>query len=259
MAKIIEYPRASLRSSLQLAEAVDSFAGSCSPELAAEKLGKKLSGSFSALIGACVKYRLISSKFGKLSITPTYREYKLAYTPEEAAVHLRAAFLSPPLFRSIHDRFKNQLLPVQHFQKLLVREFDVPEPIASRIVIYFLDGAKQCNLLGADNLLLEQISEDSSERGDQDEGISVAGATAFSGGGTATKEEGDSALDDSSGNSPLRNSGALPLNKNSRNFDVSFQGPGINISLEIAELDDLELVNVMLRKIEKALKQREKM
>jgi len=67
MAKIIEYPRASLRSALQLADAVAGFAGSCSTELAAEKLGKKMSGAFQALVSATVKYRLIESKAGKLS------------------------------------------------------------------------------------------------------------------------------------------------------------------------------------------------
>jgi len=41
MAKLTDYPRASLRAALQLAEAVDGFAGNCSAELAAEKLGKK--------------------------------------------------------------------------------------------------------------------------------------------------------------------------------------------------------------------------
>ena len=69
------------------------------------------------------------------------------------------AFLTPPLFRSIFDRFEGRKLPVEHFEKLLIREFHVPEKISSRVSKYFLEGAKQCALLNANNEMTANTAE----------------------------------------------------------------------------------------------------
>lgn len=246
MAKNIDYPRASLRAALLLADAVDGFAGNCSIELAAEKLGKKVSGAFSAQISATAKYGWIESKGGKLRTTGMYRDYKLAYTPEESAQHLQKALLLPPLFNNIYERFKGQKLPIAYFEKMLIKEFEVPEELASRVSHYFLEGAKQAGLLDSENALLD--ARLSGTNGDAD----VIDETAKPD-DQQMKQRQDS--NQVSGDSNSRQVASESLS--TEDFWLNIRGPGINFSLEIKEVDDLEIVQVMLRKITKMLNQNE--
>lgn len=244
MAKIIEYPRASLRAALQLAEAVDGFAGSCSAELAAEKLGKKISGAFSAQIASASKYGLIDNKGGKLTICPLYRNYKLAYTPEEATKILREALLSPPLFSLIYNKFKGQKLPVEHFEKMLIKEFEVPDEMASRVCSYFLEGAKQSALLNSDNIL---VAEEETSSADAEE---VEATPALASLPVAVAH--GASYDQTSHENKQR---ALAGNGiAAEDFWLNIRGPGVNFSIEIKDHDDLDIVQIMLKKIEKALK-----
>ncbi|MPQ60158.1 hypothetical protein [Duganella sp. FT27W] len=241
MAKIIDYPRTSLRSALQLADAVDGFAGSCSAELAAEKLGKKISGAFAAQIGSAVKFGLIENKKSKLSVTPMYRNYKLAYTPAEEASVLREAFLLPPLFSSIYNRFKGQKLPIEHFEKMLMKEFHVPDDISSRVASYFLDGAKLSGLLGTDNTWLEGKDDVQSAEFEETNVIEV---------------DDDVSPPINRNNGPTRDfhSNQTDSSGKSAAYQLEIRGPGINFSITIGEEDDLEIVQIMLKKISKALK-----
>lgn len=245
MAKIIEYPRASLRAALQLAEAVDSFAGNCSIELAAEKLGKKVSGAFQAQISATAKYGLIDNKGGKLTTTSLYRNFKLAYTPEESSQYLQHALLLPPLFAGIYRRFKGQKLPIAHFEKMLIREFDVPEDLASRVSGYFLDGAKYAGLLNSENAL---IDTDGTDNNQTEEVIEE----------TNKLENLPSRIlsDESSQVASVPNPKQSLAGEASQaeDFWLNIRGPGVNFSIEIRDTDDLEIVQVMLRKVAKALR-----
>ncbi len=69
MSKTAYFPRASLNSCLELANAVYDLSGSSSIEMVAEKLDKKVSGAFSALIAAGVAFGLISNSRGQLEIS----------------------------------------------------------------------------------------------------------------------------------------------------------------------------------------------
>lgn len=243
MAKIIDYPRASLRAALQLAEAVDGFGGSCTAELAAEQLGKKISGAFNAQIGAAAKYGLVESKGGRLTVCPLYRNYKLSYTPEEEAKHLRQALLAPPLFGSIYDRFKGQRLPVTHFEKMLIREFQVPADMASRVAGYFLDGAKQAGLLGGDNTLSadpEAVEQDSEDVEEKAPAVLALPAPPHHEPNPHT--------------TTLEQKGGAVNPVVADDYWLTIRGPGMNFSIEIKDSDDLDIVQVMLRKIERALK-----
>ena len=246
MARIIEYPRASLRAALQLADAIDGFAGSCSVSLAAEKLGKKVSGAFQAQIGSSVKFGLINSKAGKLSVSPLYRNYKLAYTPDDAQQYLREALLSPPLFNAIFNRFKGQKLPVNHFEKMLIKEFNVPDEIASRVSGYFLDGIKQAGLLSSDNTLINDTSVGKSD---------------------VTEDDKEPVFESDSGTSPSNDLDAISgegiptkviSSSLGEDYHLSIKGAGISFAIEIKDTDDLEIVQIMLKKIEKALRAKSK-
>lgn len=237
MGKVIDRPRASLKAAFQLAEAVDSFAGSCSVALAAEKLGKKESGAFNAVIGAAGKYGLVDSKAGKLFVTPLYREYKLAYTPEDAKKIMVEALLHPPLFKGIAQRFNGQKLPLGHFEKMLIREFDVPDDVASRVAGYFLDGAKQAGLLNGEGVLtIDSAATEILPETSEDEAVTGLSSVL----------------------APAFDTPAIPnttvVTKSSEDFSIHINGPGINFSIVAKEPDDLEMVQIMLRKIEKSLK-----
>lgn len=243
MAKIIDYPRASLRSALQLAEAIDGFAGSCSQDLAAEKLGKKVSGAFAAQIGAAVKYGLIDSKNGKLSVCPLYRDYKLSYTAEDAMKCLQKALLSPPLFNAIYERFRGQKLPIEHFEKMLIKEFNVPDVIASRVSRYFLEGGKQSGLLNEENILGSESSGSSYEEViEEEENFPVTISNPIVG-RQEKVETSDTQKNNNSNDSD-----------NVEDFWLNIRGPGVNFSIEIKDSDDLDIVHIMLKKIDKALK-----
>jgi hypothetical protein len=236
MARPIDYPQASLAGSLLLAKAVDDLGGRCPTDLAADKLNKKVSGGYKSLVGAAVKYGLIKSKGGYLETTHLFKHHKLAYSKEEGDKVLQGCLLQPPIFRSIYDRFKGRALPIGHFDKLLVREFGVAEAVSSRVAKYFIDGAKMCGLLGPGSQLLEAgsaIGNQSSNVEASDEVEDAETDPEVNGGFETTSTE-------VAGPSPQR-------------YTVRISGPGMDSVVAINEEDDLEIVEIMLRKVRRQL------
>jgi hypothetical protein len=90
----IQFKRFSLRRALGLAEIVDRLGGECSDTTAADQMGNKVGGAFKALIGAAVKYNLVSYSKGQIKTEPFYQDYKLAYSEDQKAEALRRAFLN---------------------------------------------------------------------------------------------------------------------------------------------------------------------
>ncbi|WP_159082232.1 hypothetical protein [Rhodanobacter thiooxydans] len=234
MPKIVDYPRASLLNSIELADAVSSLGGSSTALMAAERLNRKEGGAFTALISAATKYGLISSKGGRLAVQQVYRDYKLAYNDVEKRNALRAALLSPPMFLAIYKRFEGKPLPVEHFGKLLIREFDVPQDQASKVSAYFLEGADQAGIIEAGNVLAtmtssSDLAEPESSSADDDES-----QVAVSPNPVAAKVE--------------------PLGPT--DYAITFKGPGLNSTIVVAEEEDLLIVEAMLKKVKKVLVQR---
>lgn len=244
MPKQIDYPRATLKNSLELANAVDGLGGKSSTEMAAHALNKKVGGAFQALVSSTVKYGLVISKQGQLETTPLFRNHKLAYSDKEAAAILSEAFLSVPLFREICARFENKPIPVNHFEKLLVREFDVPDQMGSRVAKYFLEGAKQCNLLSPDHVVRTgQVHE-----GDEDDAAD----------GGADKEDVDMNQPPLAETQPLATgSGQIAMASQnpprSGGYSVRITGPGMDSVISINDEEDLLIVKAMLKKVEKRL------
>ncbi|MGH7240048.1 MAG: hypothetical protein ACREHG_08280 [Candidatus Saccharimonadales bacterium] len=232
MPRQIDYPRASLSNAIRLADAVHDLGGQCSVELAADKLGKKVSGAFQALVGATMKYGLVAHKKGQLSTTKLYREFKLAYTKEESNQFAQKAFLSVPLFRTIFERFVDKKLPVSHFEKLLIRELSVPDAIASRVAKYFVDGAKQIGLMKADNLLVTEggSGQDEIQEIQDDDNI---------------PNEGEDDVEQMNPRQKVLGS----------TYSIRIKGPGIDSQMAINESEDLYIVQAMLKKIEKKLQE----
>jgi|GEM_PF-1359064 len=235
MARQIDYPRASLKNTLELAQAIDDLGGKSSTDMAADKMNKKVSGAFQALIGSASKFGLVTSKKGQLEVTELYREYKLAYSKEEAGKILIEAFLTPPLFGNIFERFNGRELPVAHFEKLLIREFGVPDQISSRVSKYFLEGAKQCALLGTDNVLrVEAGEEDDTE--EQPE---------------ANRKASQPHKDTVKTGAAVGQHGVQDQIAEDGKFSVRIKGPGMDSVIVVNEEEDLLIIRAMLKKVEK--------
>lgn len=222
MPRIIDFPRASLQKSLEAARAVDALGGECTKDMCASKLGRKGGGAFEALLGASVKFGLIERKKEKLFTTERFREHKLAYTDEVARGVLRDAFFDVPVFHRISMRFAGQQLPTEILDKLLIREFDVPETNATRVASYFLDGAREVGLL-------------------DDQGVVHVGAS------TPTHEEAEASEDPDQGAREERSQGTVG------SFSVRILGPGMNSTIDILEPEDLLIVDAMLEKVKRKL------
>jgi hypothetical protein len=232
MPKVIEYPRSSLKRALELAETVDRLGGECTDQSAAHHMGNKVGGAFSALIAAAVKFGLVSNTKGKLKTEPLYQDYKLAYSELEKQAALRRAFLSAPLFAAIAKRFEGQVLPA-HFEKLLIREHHVSEDFASRIVGYFTEGAKESGIIAPDGTV------NSNPQNITGEGALVAGAEDLIGPINTPPEL----------KPPTDTSTAFI-----RGYTVRVTGPGIDSTIAIKDEEDLEIVEVTLKKVRKLLK-----
>jgi hypothetical protein len=240
MPKILDYPRGSLKTALELADAVDALGGEASIEMAADKLGRKVSGAFSALTSSANKYGLIDSKSQRMSVTALYRDYKLAYSPEEEKSALRTALLKPPIFQSIVDRFANRALPLTHFEKLLEREFGVPNDWASRVASYFIDGARDVGLLGDGNIVLVQPDGSSAtdSRAEEEQELNLA------------DEASAVALNQVRSNSIVS---GIDAQAASEHYVITISGPSINTTIRVLDEDDFAILQATLRKVEKAI------
>lgn len=237
MTKLIDYPKASLKNCLEVAAAIHSLGGRCTSAMAADKLHKKVSGAWGVLVGSVVRFGLITSKKGMLEITPLYDKYRLAYSEKESSEALSEAFLKPQLFQSLVERFDGRELPVSHFENLLIREFDVPEERASRVVKYFIEGATQTEILGSDNIVTfrkqQGVRKADDEISEQDEPPVGVGRMQAIPAPAATLNPVDANDDDG--------------------FSIRIKGPGMDSVISINEEDDLLIVEIMLKKIKKKL------
>lgn len=232
MPKQVDYPRASLQKCLELAEAVNDCAGNgtCSTETAADKLNKKVSGAFSALINASVRFQLINNERGSLSTTDLYSKYRLSYDETEKIDNLRTIFLSPPLFEKLYSQFKEKELPVKHLDKMLVREFNTPEAISSRLAKYFIEGAEMCNLIDAENFLMPISYNSTDTKGKSTEEIEKH---------TISKQSEFTNYDQSE--------------QNIQSYKVVFQGPGMNSSFDVEDDSDFKIIEAFIEKIKTKL------
>lgn len=230
MGKLSEYPRASYKAAQELADAVDSLGGTSSVELAAEKIGNKIGGAFSYIMGAAQKFNLVTYKSGQLKVSPLYRDIKLSYTNEEKRSLLVTSFLSPVVFARLYDRFKGKEVPVEMLEKMLIKEYDVDDNAASRIKKYFIEGAKNIGLLDGQNVLLDlNVSPKNIEI--EPEEVQVLTETAQA--SVATENPGVISLSD--------------LDE----FIFHITGPGVNTRIAIREEEDFIIVDAMIRKIKK--------
>lgn len=155
MPKLIDYPRTSYTGAWELAEIIDETGGKCTLETAAQKLNRKVSGSFKAIIGSAVKFGLLTSKRELLSTTTLFKRIKHAYDKQEETLFHREAFLTPPLFTQLCRKFRSKELPLQTFDSILMQEFGVEEINAQGVAKAFIDGTRLLGLLNEKNIVTD--------------------------------------------------------------------------------------------------------
>ncbi len=236
MPRMVDYPRASLKTALAVAAAVDALGGSCTDEMVAQRLGRKHgSGGFNSVVGAAVKYGLVVYRKATLTLTSLYaRDFKHAYNDAQKAQALRTAFMGVPLFRKVYERFVAKTVPEDILDKLLIREFEVPEDVAGRVGQYFLEAARMADLF-TDGGVLRTQSVDARDDGNG-EAQSHADADGSPLGGTPTAP-------------------AEPEPTPTTEYVVRITGPGISSTVELREADDLLIVDAVLAKVRKGLKE----
>ena len=231
MPKTVDYPSASLSNAVEIASAVYDLGGKSSIHTCADKLGKSVSGAFKALVSAADKFELIHNQRGELTCTELFNKYKHAYSEKEEKDLLQKAFLSSGVFASLYDRFRGRKVPADILDRMLVREFEVPPRLASRISGYFVKGAREVGLLDEDDQLLDNESEQKSKSVQRDEPDTPMHEQEID------KIEADADI-------PCTNPDV---------YSVRFAGPGINTTIEITEDCDLLIVNAVLKKIKMKL------
>lgn len=252
MAKIIGYPRSSFKASMELAEAVYSLGGNCTKESCADEMGKKMSGGFTSIIGAAVKFELVQSKKGELLTSDLFNKIKLSYDEDEKKKYEKEAFLKPPVFQKLTEKLSGKTLP-SYLDKFLIREFEVDKDRASRVAKYFIEGAKFVELFDnqgriqlENNINDETVDEEYSDFEDVTSNNETINAVIPA---LSNKEKASTQIlhiDNSITNSEK-------INAKSDEYIVHISGPGINSQIVIREEDDLDIVNAMLKKVKKKL------
>ena len=245
MPKQIEYPRASFKNALSLADAVNVLGGDCNTNTCADKLnykGGNKNGAFNALVGAAVKHGLVTSKSETLVVTDIYSKISLSYNETERQKHMQTAFLTPILYRKIYDKFKGKELPISILERILIREYEVDKGMSSRVTGYIIEGAKFVGLL-VDNKLVEDI------RAEEVEVLTDKHYVAD------TKNE----LNDKT---ELVSYQDIPIdprqNDDRRGFNADAYilhvvGPDIDSKYKLADEDDFTIIEATLRKLKKKL------
>ncbi len=234
MPRLIDYPRASFKNGQEIAYAVDYIGGSSTIESCAEKMGKKVSGAFNALISSGVKHGLVSMKKEILTTTDLFQILKLAYNKAEKTETLRKSFLHPPLYKKIYERYKGKDLPISMLDKILIREFEVEEAHASRVAGYFIEGAKSVELL-ENGKIVDLAKLSSSELNDIE------------------KEKYN--IGENNSNGPINRTNNINLNHNGNSFTIAINGPGMDINVIINEEDDFFILEPIFNKIKKQLRE----
>jgi hypothetical protein len=244
MPRIVDYPRDSIARSLKLSTVVDDLGGEATEASAADHLGVKVTGAFRALIGAAVKYGLVSISRGRIKTEPGFQNYKLAYNDTEKLGAIRKAFLTPPLFASLAQRLEGKEIPA-HLERLLIREHDVPENQAERVASFFREGAKDAGLIGTSGIIVNtNVTITPGAGALRTEGS----APSIRVGNAAITEEPD-VLE------AVMTADAATVS--SSGYNVRITGPGMDSRISIKEEEDIDIVEVMLKKVRRLIKEKD--
>lgn len=230
MPKIVDYPRASFERALNLAKAVDGLGGSCAVESAADSLGMKVGGGYLSIQSAAVKHGLIDKDGDQLHTTELFKRYKLAYDEQEEREVLTEAFMNVPVYAQVLGRFGGRALP-DKFDRVLIREFEVPEKIASRVSKYIVEATKELGLADDSGRLVSSDRQHAQANDDQVPRNQTQR--------DRPSEKGRSA------------------HANPDTYTVHVVGPGLDMSVQIESEFDIGLVDMLMKRVSRRLQEAE--
>jgi hypothetical protein len=226
MPKLVEYPHCSWENAIRLAETISDLGNNCSSQSCAAKLGMSAEGGgFNAMKTGAVKFGLISNENGKLATTSLFNEMHLAYDNEKKRRLAIGAFLSPPLFKKLWEKYRGRKLPTDMLSKILAADFGVMPKQSERIAFFFESGAKTVGLLGHDATMLPEIAEE---------------------GDISPQEPASSA-------GPMKAAAPPSTGVSDDKIIVSIQGGGMQSHYLIEHDEDLELVEVAMKAIRRKI------
>jgi hypothetical protein len=164
MPQVSNYPRKPFSTAIEIAENVDKLGAKCSVKLLADKLGKKISGSFNSGVSAAIKHGLIVKDKNDLRLTDLYSNIKLAYTDEERQQNLQKAFLEPDTYKEILERFDGNEIPIDVLDKILIREYQVKESISQSVANNMIKGGESVGIINNGRVSLNAIDLSEAER-----------------------------------------------------------------------------------------------
>lgn len=147
MPKIVNYPRKSFETAMEIAETVEKLGGKCTEQILGTKLGRKKGGSFDADINSAVKHGLVEKMKDTLKITDLFKNIKLAYTDDEKKGNLAKSFLIPDTYREILERFNGNELPIDVLDKMLIKEYNVASNASQTVANNLIKGAEKLGLI----------------------------------------------------------------------------------------------------------------
>lgn len=200
-------------------------------------MGLKVTGSFTAAIADAQKYGVISYERGIISVTEEYKLVKHSYTEEEKKERLTDLFLKPEVFQDLFNRFQGLKLPVEMLDKILIREFDVRDKVASRVCSNFVEGLKVLDLIDED-FFLRSNDLDLNKIKDSNVENEITSQIDLSPSDVISQDQKINSFEN--------------ISKDS--FKVTILGPRLNTTIELLDEDDLNILDATLNKIRKALK-----
>lgn len=147
------FPKHTLEEALRVSNAIESANGGqpLPPVELAIALEMSPGGSgFRDILSSSIKYGLTSGSFNqqRVSLEALGRSIVEPTTGEGRQKSIVAAALNPATFRSIFDYFKGKKLPEPvFFQNTVVREFQVPRPLADLCVSIFSTNMEYAGLI----------------------------------------------------------------------------------------------------------------
>jgi hypothetical protein len=146
MPKKLNYPLFSLEKSLLSAKKAYQQGNSLSKAKFAAILNQKISGPFHNLLSALSKFDLLKTKKNQIIITDLLKNIMLSYSKEEKKKYLQESFLKIPLYKKLWQNYETKKIPIEILEKILVKEYEIPVTITTKVKNNFLADLKFLNL-----------------------------------------------------------------------------------------------------------------
>lgn len=225
----VKYPYYGLSACLDFAALIDQLAGRAEASenavLSALNINSPKNNSYTYKISSAVQFGLVEKKGTGIKITDTGR--LILYPPEgeeQKKELIRQAFLAPPLYQKLYERYNRKHLPPTLPNVLL--DMGIARNKIDRTAKEFISSAHFAEILD-DNNTLSLLNSNSEEKDSEKESLK--------------KQD-----------NPIEHK--VFENKTDENsYVVSVKGPGVDLNIEIKEKNDIEQVELLKTILERKM------